>query len=300
VAALVLAALPFLVSFGSGRFDLPLTSVAESLGALAPSSAGSYRVLWLGDPSVLPIAGWSVSPGLEAATSTNSLPGGATLFAPPDSGASDILLADVQLALQGRTVRLGQLLAPAGISTIVVINSSAPELSGVQSVPLHQAPTTLITALGRQTDLSLELRTESVEVFANSNFNGLVTQSTPGGTKPVVGGTTSPGPVSSGSTVVAGLAPASAFNFDVNGEAAPRGTSFGWAPTYLVGNYPTAPTGQLVLHRLPLNGLLALLTLGIWAFVWMGFGWVHRFEWLFMRRSRKTKVARHARRDGNG
>ena len=74
VAALVLAALPFLVSFGSGRFDLPLTSVAESLGALAPSSAGSYRVLWLGDPSVLPIAGWSVSPGLEAATSQVTLP----------------------------------------------------------------------------------------------------------------------------------------------------------------------------------------------------------------------------------
>jgi hypothetical protein len=300
VAALVVAALPFLASFGSGRFDLPLTSVAESLGNLAPSSAGSYRVLWLGDPSILPIAGWSVAPGLEAATSTNGLPVGATLFAPPDSGTSDLLLADVELALQGRTVRLGQLLAPAGISTIVLMNAAAPELSGVQSVPLHPVPTTLTVALGRQTDLSLELRTSSVEVYSNASFDGLVTQSTPKGTTPVVGGTAGPGPVSAGSTVVAGVAPASAFAFDVNGTPSPRTTSLGWAPTYQVGSFATTPTGQLVLHRLPLNGLLALVTLCLWALVWLGFGWVHRLEWLFTRRARKPSAARHARRDGHG
>jgi hypothetical protein len=51
-----------------------------------PDSAGGYRVLWLGDPSVVPFAGWTVAPGLEAATSTDGLPGGSTLFSPPDSG----------------------------------------------------------------------------------------------------------------------------------------------------------------------------------------------------------------------
>jgi hypothetical protein len=51
---------------------------------------------------------------------------------------------------------------------------------------------------------------------------------------------------------------------------------------------------------LPLNGLLALLTLGIWAIVWMSFGRVPRFEWLIARRGGKTKGARHARRDGHG
>jgi hypothetical protein len=50
--------------------------VAQSLNALAPTSAGGYRVLWLGDPSVLPIEGWSIAPGLAAATSMNGLPGG--------------------------------------------------------------------------------------------------------------------------------------------------------------------------------------------------------------------------------
>jgi len=76
VTALIVAAVPFAAIFASGRFDLPTTSVAESLSTLAPSSAGGYRVLWLGDPSVLPLAGWSVAPGLAAATSMNDCPVG--------------------------------------------------------------------------------------------------------------------------------------------------------------------------------------------------------------------------------
>jgi hypothetical protein len=149
VVTLVVATLPFLASFGSGRFDLPTTSVAESLGALAPSTAGGYRVLWLGDPSVLPVAGWTVAPGLEAATSTNGLPGGDTLFSPPDSGTSDVIMTAIQSAMAGHTVRLGELLAPAGISSIVVMNSSAPEIAGVQHVPLHPVPEVLLNAISR-------------------------------------------------------------------------------------------------------------------------------------------------------
>ena len=93
VATLLVAILPFLQSLGSGRFDLPTTSVAQSLSELAPNTSGGYRVLWLGDPSVLPLAGWSVAPGLEAATSMNGLPGGSTLFNPPDAGASNVIIA---------------------------------------------------------------------------------------------------------------------------------------------------------------------------------------------------------------
>jgi hypothetical protein len=300
VVALAVGTLPFLASLSSGRFNLPTTSVAESLGALAPTSAGGYRVLWLGDPTVAPVAGWSVAPGLEAATSTDGLPGGATLFTPPDSGASDVLLNAVQLALQGRTVRLGQLLAPAGISTIVVMNTSAPELADVQSVPLRSVPLNLVAALSRQTDLSLELQTRSVEVFSNSLFHGIVAQSSVTSTTgwvPVLNGTFLSGPVSSGATVIAGFAPASAFALDVNGSSAARHTSFGWVPTYQVGSYHEVATGRLVLHRIPWNGLLALLTLGLWTLVWLGFGWVQRLEWLFTRRQRTAPSARHARRE---
>lgn len=298
VTALVVAAVPFLLSFASGRFDLPTTSVAESLSALAPPATGGYRVLWLGDPSVLPAPGWSVAPGLAAATSMNGLPGGSALFSPPDAGTSDVLLSAIKMALHGRTVRLGQLLAGLGVSTIVVMDSAAPELSGVQSVPLRRVPTTLTTSLSLQTDLSLVLETNSVQVYSNSKFHGLVVETLPGSTTPtpVFSSTSNSGAVASGATVIAGLAPASAFALIVNGKAAPRSTSYGWAPTYQVGAVGTSGTGELVLRQFPLNGLLAGLTLLLWIIIWLGFGMIQRLEWLFTGR-RTVTTGRHARQD---
>jgi GT2 family glycosyltransferase len=302
VVVIVVTTIPLLVSFSSGRFNLPTTSVAESLSALAPRDAGAYRVLWLGDPSVLPVSGWSVAPGLEAATSTNGLPGGDTLFAAPDSGASDQIILALQSALEGRTVRLGQLLAPAGISTIVVMNASAPELAGVQSVPLHPVPASLTTSLARQTDLSLELQTNSVVVFANSTYHGVVSQSVAGkvsSTHLLASGASS-GTVLSGATLRAGVAPASAFALLVNGSSVRRTVSDGWVPTFHVTTSSSNLTAQVVLRRFPWNAILTGFTLALWVIVWLGFGLVQRLEWLFTGRRRRGVVARHARKDDRG
>ena len=46
------------------------------------------------------------------------------------------------------------------------------------------------------------------------------------------------------------------------------------------------------MHQFPLNGLIALFTLGMWAIVWLGFGWVQRLEWLFTGRRRRARGAR--------
>jgi GT2 family glycosyltransferase len=298
VTALLVASVPFLAIFAGGRFDLPTSSVAESLSTLAPSTAGGYRVLWLADPSVLPLAGWSVAPGLAAATSTNGLPSGTSLFTTPDSGTSNVILNAVELALEGQTVRLGQLLAPAGISTIVVMNSSAPELQGVQSVPLHPVPSVLLTALGRQSDLALELQTKSVEVFSNSLFHGIDSEYAPY-TKvpmPIFSSTSNQGPLTPGAYVHVGDAPANDFGLDLNGQPLPRTIDQNGTAIFHVGGGPftleTTPlNGQLVLRAFPLNALLATFTLLMWLLVWLGFGWVHRLEWLFTGRRR----ARHAK-----
>jgi hypothetical protein len=299
VVTLVVAIVPFLGSFASGRFDMPTTSVAESLSQLTPTKAGGYRVLWLGDPSVLPIAGWTVAPGLEAATSMNGLPGGSTLFSPPDSGTSDVIMEAIQTALDGRTVRLGQLLAPAGISAIVVMNSAAPEIAGVQSVPMHRVPGVLLNALNNQSDLALELDTPSVEVFSNSLFHGIVAATNPGSTTltPIFSDRSNSGALTAGSTVVAGLAPAGAFALDVDGHAAPRTTYDSWTPYYSVATIPTKPMGTIALRQFPLNGLIALFTLGMWAIVWLGCGWVQRLEWLFTGRRRRVVTPRDSKDD---
>ncbi len=296
VATLSLASLPFLLSLAGGRFDLPTTSVAESLSALAPSSAGGFRVLWLGDPSVVPVSGWSVAPGLEAATSTNGLPGGATLFSPPNSGTFEVVIAAIQAALDGRTVRLGQLLAPAGISTIVVMNAAAPELAGVQHVPFRPVPDVLLSALKNQSDLALALDTPSVEVYSNSLFHGIFAQSTPGSNSlsPVFSSSSASGRVNGGSTVVAGLAPADAFALNVAGHPAPRNVFGGWTPYYSVASTTASPRAEIVLHQFPFNGLVALFTLGMWSIVWLGFGWIQRLEWLFTGRPRRAAPVRGA------
>ena len=298
ICSLVAATLPFAASFISGRFDLPTTSVAESLSTLTSSSFGGYRVLWLGDPQALPVAGWTVAPGLAAATTMNGLPDGDTLFSPPDSGTSDTLLNDVQTALQGRTVRLGDLLAPAGVSTIVVMNASAPELQGVQSVPMHPVPAALEIELARQNDLRLVLSTSSVEVFSNVAYHGIFSETVRGGAPtPIFANGTMAGPVTPGATVTAGVAPASAFSLLVDGTPVARATSPDWTQSYVVStsSSPSA-SAQIVLHRFPFNGLIALLTVAMWLLMWLGFGWVHRLEWLFTgrrpgRRPRHVKAA---------
>jgi hypothetical protein len=95
--------------------------------------------------------------------------------------------------------------------------------------------------------------------------------------------------------VVAGLAPAGAFALDIDGKAAPRTTYDSWTPYYSVGTVPTHPRGTIALRQFPLNGLIALFTLGMWAIVWLGFGWVQRLEWLFTGRRRRVMTPREAK-----
>ena len=291
VVALVLAPLAWVITLGSGRFDLPSTSVAESLSTLAPPTATQYRVLWLGDPSILPVAGWTVAPGLAAATSMNGLPGGDTLFSSPSTGSADTIMNAVNIALEGRTVNLGALLAPAGISAIVVMDASTPQLAGVESSPVRTVPAGLVTSLNAQTDLALELSTSTVQVYANAEYNGVVREraSKSAPWTSVLSPVTNRGVVTGGDQVEVGLAPASAFSLSVSHHALARGSLDGWAGSYVIPPSPSRVTATLSLHRFPLNGLLAFLTLSLWSIVWLGFGWVHRLEWLFTGRPRSGR-----------
>ena len=296
LGALFLSAVPLFAQSTSGRFDLPTTGTPEALGSIAPSTLGGYRVLWLGNPSILPVAGWSVAPGLAAATTTDTVQGGATLFTPPNAGAADDLLSSVNAALNGRTARLGQLLAPSGISSIVVMTAAAPSFDNEQVVATVAPPSNLIPALHQQSDLTLVTGPPGFEVFANSQFHGIVAERTsplsPSTTSSdhdsVVGWTPSldfgyrTGPVSAGTTL-AGLAPSSAFALSVDGKNVPRSGSLGWAATYLT----PAGDGRLVLHQLPLNGVLAAITLLLWVAFAVGFGALERADGVLVRLRRR-------------
>ncbi len=295
ITMLVISLGPLFIATGSGRFDLPTTGVGESINSLAPAGVANYRVLWLGDPSVLPLGGFSVAPGLAAATTQSGLPAGSSLFAAPGTGPVGTIATALDEAIAGRTVRLGQLLAAAGVSSIVVLNAGAPEIAGFQSVPARSAPESVIGALARQSDLSLVLATRWATVYADAAFHGLVSQYGPAAATPSAVPSQVFGPLAlSGGTVVAALSPASAFSLDVPGRATTRHVTDAWAPTFtLSGSGPAS--GHLVVRRFPWNGILALVTLSLWGIVWMGFGWLERLDWLVRRRPQRLAIARHAR-----
>ncbi|HEV3213956.1 MAG TPA: glycosyltransferase [Acidimicrobiales bacterium] len=276
VTMLVIAVgtIPFVASVSTGRFDLPQQGYDVQLGSLHPPTTGGSRTLWLGDPRSVPLASWSIEPGLAYATAANGLPGGQTAFAPPSSGAAGVLSDDVVTALRGQTVHLGRLLATAGIAYVVVVTATAPSLQGNQHPIDTPPPADLLPALRRQLDLAAVPLAGGAAVFANTAWRGIVAErpqpldpaAAPGSaaaTKdwtPALGSTSWTGAVAKG-TLLAGLAPAGDFTAVLGATTLPRSDAFGWASSWRV---PAAGTAQLTLDAWPLNGALATLVLVLW------------------------------------
>jgi GT2 family glycosyltransferase len=272
--AVLASVVPFVQSTGSGRFDLPSYGYDTQFASLLVSRTGDTRTLWLGDPRSVPLASWTIEPGLAFATSTGGLPGGDDLFAPPSSGAAQVLADDVVDAMRGRTVQLGRLLAAAGITSIVVVAGTAPTLSGTQQALATPLPRALLPALRRQQDLAAQPGAGGVTLFINTAARGiLATRSeplsptaSPGSAAdakswtPALDPVTWSGPVASG-TLLGALAPSGDFTATVDGKAVPRSSAFGWAESW---NVP-AGTAKVSLSTLPLNAVLAALVLALWA-----------------------------------
>ncbi|HVT76223.1 MAG TPA: glycosyltransferase family 2 protein, partial [Acidimicrobiales bacterium] len=59
------AALPIVGAAVSGRFDLATSNYGTTLGGyLDTAKHGDFRVLWVGDPEVLPVASWPIAAGI--------------------------------------------------------------------------------------------------------------------------------------------------------------------------------------------------------------------------------------------
>jgi len=72
----------------------------------------------------------------------------------------------------------------------------------------------------------------------------------------------------------------------------------GWVGAYTVSS-SSAPKLKLVLHQFPLNGLLAIFTLGLWGVSLLGFGGVQRLEEIIGRKPRGVIVRRGESDAGN-
>ncbi|MCC6437832.1 MAG: hypothetical protein IT196_22590, partial [Acidimicrobiales bacterium] len=161
----VIGAVPAVAAATNGRWSAPESGLPRSLGFLNERAAGgAYRVLWLGDPRVMPVRGWALADGLEFGLSQGAVPGLDDQW--PGKAERGVIKIKDALTLAGRdqTARLGRLLAPMAVRYVIVPNRIAPSFENVTRYP---APDAVLQMLAGQLDLRRVDVDEAVDVYEN-------------------------------------------------------------------------------------------------------------------------------------
>ncbi len=168
-AGLAVTLLPVLADSIGGRWQLPTTGPSAVLSSLDRGRGGDYRVLWVGAPAALPLASSPLGPGRSWAwaTSFDGLPDLTGTWSGGPAGGAAVVAADLRLARQGLTTRLGRLLAPLGVRYIVVPRADAPSGSGAAAVGV---PSALVQRLALQTDLEAVGADPNYLVYSNASW----------------------------------------------------------------------------------------------------------------------------------
>ena len=289
--ALGVASVPVVAASFGGRWKLPSADASSVLAFLPGDQSGDYRVLWVGAPESLPLAGRQLSAGTAYATSYNGLPTLTDQWLSSPAGATHVLGSDLALVQRGLTTEVGHLLAPAGVRYIVVANRNAPAASGGLPGPV---PVALLVGLSVQTDLdTVQIGDTAYTVFENAawaparailapgvaRFAGSPAASDPRalqqvdltGSSPAVSGT-SRSVLVPGSTVYYGATRTAGWRLDSSGHEVAAEPAFGWAMSFKVpqpeGGSSTGTPARLT-YSSPLSiragDLLAIL-------LWVGAG----------------------------
>jgi GT2 family glycosyltransferase len=302
VLAALVGLIPAIGSVGTGRWKMPTAGYGDALGYLATPAASGQRVLWLGDPRSIPGSSWGIEPGLAWSTSSGGLPNASNLLAPPSLAAASAITTALGEALDGRTSRLGQLLAPAGVGAIVVTTAIAPTLPGVQVGQSTPPPAGLITALLQQRDLAEVPGGSGVVVFgSNLAMSAAAVRSTAlappasasdpsaiAGWRPLSLAHPLSGAVTTSEHgLFVGLAPAG--DFSLSGASTPQ-PAFGWARSATV----TARTVTVSLSALPIDALVAAVMLFAWVALVLALLGRHRWlDWWWPKTRSRAPRGRH-------
>jgi len=269
--ALAVASLMFVVASGGGRWHLPSADAASVLAFLPSPQSGDYRVMWVGYPDALPLAGRELHPGIAYGTSFDGPPGPDDLWISSNAGATPELASDLKLVENRLTTKVGHLMAPAGIRYLVLPNHDGPSGSGATAEPV---PAVLLAGLALQTDLQvLDVGDPNFAVYQNSawapvrsvladsaskvtaaeaNGQRSVQRLDLAGSAPVLTGGNSAsasGLVPSGSTIYVASTRSAGWRLDVGGRSIAPTPGFGWGMSFQVpagGAGETAGGGGLV------------------------------------------------------
>lgn len=238
-AALLAAMVPQVLAVTQGRWYLPEGDFNRALTLV--DDGDDFRAMWIGDPDVLPLAGWSLEsvPGVNIGFSEGldpSMPlrwrldGGGSV-----ADASDALTA----AMEGRTARMGRGVSPMAIRYVVVVDSPAPEPFVATEVPM---PEGVVDALEEQLDLRRILVAPGIDLFEVSAPwppRSNITEPPEPATAPpaVLGvgfGTRFSGEVDDGSTIAQSVTADPGWHLKVAGEQATRENLFTWGQKFTV------------------------------------------------------------------
>jgi GT2 family glycosyltransferase len=167
-AAVVVGTIPVLGAAFDGRWSMPGGDHARALGFIdVENDDVPFRVLWLGDPTAIPLGSWQLDEGVAYATTDGGTPRAEDLWVGSDDGRTGLIADALDLARAGQTARLGRLLAPMGVRYIVVPEQLAPAPFATEPLPL---PADLATTLDAQLDLEPLDVPAGLTVFRNQAF----------------------------------------------------------------------------------------------------------------------------------
>lgn len=166
---LVAAALGEILLSFDGAWASPNQSYATYTRLLSDRTEQTGRVLWIGDPSVLPLDPVVSRTGITYAVTDGGNPVVWGRWQAGPVGATSGIGDQLDLARDGQTVRLGRLLAPYGINLVVVLDRLAPAPYDGPSV--DPGPGVLRT-LAQQLDLKREPGVPNLTVFRNNSGAG--------------------------------------------------------------------------------------------------------------------------------
>ncbi len=164
--AIVVGLLPAAVAIGDGAWNAPSTPLPRLLDAqlTVDPAEGDYRVLYVGDPRVIPVPSRSYADGIAyAVVDGGPLDVADRSFVPATSSDAAVEQA-LGLISSGSTLRAGRLLAPLGIRYVVVPTVDGVESTSDDPIPVPQG---LLAAIENQLDIGAVYGSPQIELFLN-------------------------------------------------------------------------------------------------------------------------------------
>jgi len=270
----VLAGLPTLTAVETGRWGLGRGDFSTSLPFVDPAVEGSYRVVWLGDPSLLPAIGTELGSGLAWVATLDGLPTITDRHVPVDRGSADLLEDVIRSTIAADTSRAGRLFGGLGVRYVVLVErlSPAPFSDSDEAIP---APAAVVEALDGQLDLRQLVGVNSaVRIYENTEWTSVRSAVVSGfddeiddlfdlalrpltGTAGVLSGTgeSITGTVPAGTEVLVAQTPDIDWSFEVDGQVAVRRRALGWASAFM----PTDGGNATLSYATPLWRRLGLV-----------------------------------------